>query len=148
MCGASVLDHLKHTRNVQGGSDWCCGFILGCRFLYFVGRAFRAADSFGSSSRNERSRTGGDSHSPGLTPFRHRRHAPEGVDLLHSSSVFYDQGLSYLHSYVWIEAARSFHQALRADPNLAMSYVELADAYIGLQDIPSARAACNKAAAL
>ena len=27
---------------------------------------------------------------------------------------FYDQGLAYLHNYVWIEAARSFHQALRA----------------------------------
>src|SRR5689334_7151835 len=23
---------------------------------------------------------------------------------------FYDQGLAYLHSYIWIEAARSFHQ--------------------------------------
>ncbi len=28
---------------------------------------------------------------------------------------FYDQGLAYLHNYVWIEAARSFHQALRLD---------------------------------
>jgi len=35
----------------------------------------------------------------------------------------YDQGLAYLHSYVWIEAARSFHQALRLDPNLAMAYL-------------------------
>ncbi len=26
---------------------------------------------------------------------------------------FYDQGLAYLHNYVWIEAARSFHQALK-----------------------------------
>ena len=26
---------------------------------------------------------------------------------------FYDQGEAYLHSYVWIEAARSFNQALR-----------------------------------
>src|SRR4029078_9667795 len=29
---------------------------------------------------------------------------------------FYDQGLSYLHNYVWIEAARSFNQAVRLDP--------------------------------
>ena len=58
---------------------------------------------------------------------------------------FYDQGLAYLHSYVWIEAARSFHQALRLDSNLAMAYIELADAYIGLQDVMAARAACNKA---
>ena len=30
------------------------------------------------------------------------------------AQAFYDQGLAYLHSFVWIEAARSFHQALRA----------------------------------
>ncbi len=29
------------------------------------------------------------------------------------AQAFYDQGLAYLHSYVWIEAARSFNQALR-----------------------------------
>ena len=29
---------------------------------------------------------------------------------------FYDQGLSYLHNYVWIDAARSFNHALRLDP--------------------------------
>ena len=34
---------------------------------------------------------------------------------------FYDQGFAYLHSYVWLEAARSFNQALRIDPNLAMA---------------------------
>jgi len=45
---------------------------------------------------------------------------------------FYDQGLAYLHSYVWIEAARSFRQALRLDPNLAMAYLGLTDAFIGL----------------
>jgi hypothetical protein len=28
------------------------------------------------------------------------------------AQAFYDQGLAYLHSYVWIEAARSFNQAL------------------------------------
>jgi len=47
---------------------------------------------------------------------------------------FYDQGLAYLHSFVWIEAARSFHQALRLDPSLAMAFLGLSDAYIGLQD--------------
>ena len=35
------------------------------------------------------------------------------------AQAFYDQGLAYLHSYVWIEAARSFNQALRIDPALA-----------------------------
>ena len=32
---------------------------------------------------------------------------------------YYDQGLSYLHNYVWIDAARSFNQALRIDSPLA-----------------------------
>ena len=45
---------------------------------------------------------------------------------------FYDQGLAYLHNYVWIEAARSFHQALRSDPNLALAHVGLSYAYIEL----------------
>ncbi|MEO7134852.1 MAG: hypothetical protein ABI024_11605 [Vicinamibacterales bacterium] len=45
---------------------------------------------------------------------------------------FYDQGLAYLHNFVWIEAARSFHQALRLDPNLALAHVGLSYAYIEL----------------
>src|SRR5258705_13556089 len=35
------------------------------------------------------------------------------------AGAFYRQGAAYLHSFVWIEAARSFNQALRHDPNLA-----------------------------
>src|SRR5438477_6119234 len=58
---------------------------------------------------------------------------------------FYDQGLAYLHSFVWIEAIRSFHQALRADPNLAMAYLGLADGYVGLHDPAIARAAFERA---
>jgi hypothetical protein len=42
---------------------------------------------------------------------------------------FYDQGLTYLHNYVWIEAARSFNQALRLDPRQALAYVGLSAAY-------------------
>jgi tetratricopeptide (TPR) repeat protein len=61
---------------------------------------------------------------------------------------FYDQGLAYLHSYVWIEAARSFHQALRLDPNLAMAYLGLTDAFIGLHDVATARATFERARAL
>ncbi|PYV70517.1 MAG: hypothetical protein DMG97_19110, partial [Acidobacteria bacterium] len=53
---------------------------------------------------------------------------------------FYDQGLAYVHSYMWIEAARSFHQALRLDPDLAMAYLGLTDAFIGLQDVATAHA--------
>lgn len=39
------------------------------------------------------------------------------------AQAFYDQGIAFLHSYVWLDAARSFHQALRLDPRLAMAYV-------------------------
>jgi tetratricopeptide (TPR) repeat protein len=47
--------------------------------------------------------------------------------------AFYVQGLNYLHGYVWIEAARSFNQALRLDPGLAMAYVGLSRVYSGLE---------------
>jgi tetratricopeptide (TPR) repeat protein len=61
---------------------------------------------------------------------------------------FYDQGLVYLHSYVWIEAARSFTQALRADAKLGMAYLGLTDTFIGLQDVGTARATLERAKAL
>ncbi len=61
---------------------------------------------------------------------------------------FYDQGLNYFASYVWIEAARSFNQALRLDPSLAAAYVGLCDVFVQLQDVPAARAALDKAPAL
>ena len=64
------------------------------------------------------------------------------------AQAYYDQGLAYLHSYVWIEAARSFHQALRLDSSLAMGYVGLSDAYVGLLDVPSAAAAAERAKSL
>jgi len=64
------------------------------------------------------------------------------------AQAFYDQGLAYLHSFVWIESIRSFHQALRNDPNLGMAYLGLADAYVGLQDAGTARAAVNTAKTL
>jgi tetratricopeptide (TPR) repeat protein len=61
------------------------------------------------------------------------------------AQAFHDQGLAYLHSYVWIEAARSFNQALRLDPKLALSWVGLSRAYSGLEDQAAARAAWKKA---
>jgi tetratricopeptide (TPR) repeat protein len=80
----------------------------------------------------------------------------QGVGALHDpvttsspqAQAFYDQGLAYLHSFVWIEAARSFNQALRLDPKLAMAYVGLSDAYVGLADTASAHAAVEKAQSL
>ena len=64
------------------------------------------------------------------------------------AQVFYDQGLNYLSSYVWIEAARSFHQALRLDPNLASAYLGLSHVYVALQDTSAARSAVDKAQSL
>src|SRR5438270_109431 len=58
---------------------------------------------------------------------------------------FYDQGEAYLHSYVWIEAARSFNQALRLDPKMAMAYVGLSRVYSNLNDESSAENAVAKA---
>jgi tetratricopeptide (TPR) repeat protein len=62
--------------------------------------------------------------------------------------AFYQQGVAYLHSYVWVEAARSFHQALRLDPELAMAWVGLSRAWSGLDDAGAARAAVGRAQAL
>lgn len=61
------------------------------------------------------------------------------------AQAFYDQGLAYLHSYVWLEAARSFNEALRADPDLAMAQLGLSYALgeLGLGD--AARAATAEA---
>jgi len=64
------------------------------------------------------------------------------------AQAFYDQGLNYFASYVWIEAARSFHQALRLDSSLSAAYVGLCDVYVQLQDVPAARTALEKAQSL
>ena len=64
------------------------------------------------------------------------------------AQAFYNQGLNYLHGYVWVEAARSFHQALRADPKLAMAWVGLSFVYSGLEDAEQARRALAQAEAL
>jgi Tfp pilus assembly protein PilF len=61
------------------------------------------------------------------------------------AQAFYDQGLAYLHSFVWIEAARSFHQALTHDPNLALAHVGLSYAYIELSKSADAKKAIASA---
>jgi tetratricopeptide (TPR) repeat protein len=63
------------------------------------------------------------------------------------AQALYDQGLNYLHGYVWIEAARSFRQALRVDPGLAMAYVGLSRVYSGLDDPAAAAKALGEAQA-
>src|SRR5262252_1014262 len=64
------------------------------------------------------------------------------------AQAFYDQGLAYLHSFVWIEAARSFRQALRIDPKLTLAHLGLTIAYVELNAAPAARASLARAQAL
>lgn len=64
------------------------------------------------------------------------------------AQAMYDQGLAYLHSYVWLEAARSFNQALRLDPTLAAAHVGLSYAYAECNKPEAARAAFARAQAL
>jgi len=80
----------------------------------------------------------------------------QGIGIAHEAvgtndpqaQAYYDQGLAYLHSYVWIEAARSFHQALRLDPMLAMADVGLSYAYVELNAPADAKAALDRARSL
>ncbi len=61
---------------------------------------------------------------------------------------FYNQGVAYLHSYVWIDAARSFNQALRLEPGLAMAHIGLFRALANTEDLPGAERELQKAQAL
>lgn len=64
------------------------------------------------------------------------------------AQAFYNQGLNYLESYVWIEASRSFQQALRLDPTLAMAYLGLSYVSSGLDHADGATQYFAKAKAL
>ena len=64
------------------------------------------------------------------------------------AQAYYDQGVAYLHSYVWVEAARSFHEALRRDPELAMGELGLAKAYFNAEAMADAFDHMKKAAQL
>jgi tetratricopeptide (TPR) repeat protein len=110
----------------------------------------------GASAQHEHH---GDEDSVGWVPreiLRRPVALREGIgkinDLATTSSreaqAFYNQGLAYLHSYVWIEAARSCNQALRSDPNLALAYICLSRAYSGLEDQGAAQSALENAQAL
>jgi tetratricopeptide (TPR) repeat protein len=76
----------------------------------------------------------------------------DGIGVAHDRATsvdeaqrFYDQGLSYLHNFSWIEAARSFNQALKADPALALAYSGLSIAYTELNLAAPARDAIRRA---
>ena len=64
------------------------------------------------------------------------------------AQAYYDQGFAYLASYVWVEAARSFHEALRRDPELAMAHLGLAKAHAGAEAVDEARVHLQQATAL
>ena len=64
------------------------------------------------------------------------------------AQAFYNQGIAYLHSYVWVEAARSFHEALRRDPQLAMAELGLAKAYFNSEAMGDAFEHMKNAAVL
>jgi tetratricopeptide (TPR) repeat protein len=64
------------------------------------------------------------------------------------AQALYDQGVAYLHSYVWIEAARAFRQALRVDPGLALAHVGLSRVATALEDPKTARGELEQAEAL
>jgi tetratricopeptide (TPR) repeat protein len=59
--------------------------------------------------------------------------------------AFYRQGLDYLHGYVWIEAARSFQQAIRLDPQFSLAHWGLSRVYSGLDDHDAALRAAHRA---
>lgn len=62
-------------------------------------------------------------HFPGLCLVKYRvsTASPE-------CQAYFDQGLGYFYSYVWIEAARSFETALKYDPDCAMAWWGLSKA--------------------
>lgn len=64
------------------------------------------------------------------------------------AQAFFDQGMAYLHGYVWVEAARSFHEALRRDSTLALAHVQLSWIYSQLDDTTAARREARWAKAL
>ena len=64
------------------------------------------------------------------------------------AQALYDQGLAYLHSYVWIDAARSFNAALKVEPSFALAQVGLSIAYVELNRAAEARTAIDAAKAL
>ena len=64
------------------------------------------------------------------------------------AQAYYDQGLTLLHHYSFIDATRSFRQALRSDPECAMCWMGLARAEQGLENPEATAAAISRASAL
>jgi len=64
------------------------------------------------------------------------------------AQAYYDQGLSYPHNYIWIEAARSFNQALRLDSRLTLAHIGLSIAHDEMNHRAAARDALERAGRL
>ncbi len=64
------------------------------------------------------------------------------------AQAFYDQGIALLASYAWVDAARSFNEALTHDKQLAMAYLGLAKALFRLEAVTEGREQLEKAVAL
>ncbi|AQG80699.1 tetratricopeptide repeat protein [Spirosoma montaniterrae] len=50
------------------------------------------------------------------------------------AQAYFEQGMGYLHGYALIEAARSFHEALRHDSTMVMAHVGLSRVFMELDD--------------
>src|SRR5207244_2552638 len=77
------------------------------------------------------------------TGIGHSHDAVDGISP--DAQTYYDQGVSYLHNYVWIDAARSFNQALRIDSHVTLAYVGLSVAYDELNQRAAAHDALDHA---
>ncbi|MGV3556807.1 tetratricopeptide repeat protein [Larkinella arboricola] len=61
---------------------------------------------------------------------------------------YFEQGMAYLHGYSLVEAARSFHEALKQDSTFVMAHVSLSRLYIQLEDNKAALKAAETAQSL
>lgn len=64
------------------------------------------------------------------------------------AQAYFEQGMGYLHGYALVEAARSFHEALRHDSTMVMAHVGLSRVYMELDDNKAARKSAETARAL
>ncbi|MCS7168395.1 MAG: hypothetical protein RMI91_13645 [Gemmatales bacterium] len=77
---------------------------------------------------------------PGLSAFHYRISTSSPA-----CQRFFDQGLAYLYSYVWMEAARNLETALVHDPECAICWWALSRALEGWGKLPEAQKALEKA---
>ncbi|HEU5414050.1 MAG TPA: hypothetical protein VFW31_09850 [Candidatus Angelobacter sp.] len=64
------------------------------------------------------------------------------------AQTYYDQGVTFLYAYNYIDAIRSFQGALRSDPKLAMAHLGLSFAFEDMLENAAARTEERRAEAL